>query len=161
MAEGSQAALARELVAHWEDGRIKMYAIHQALHCRRRSPELFQMGDYVPLGTGGTGGDRVVAFARRRATGAVLTVVARLAAAMTDGGARLPLGGEVWRDTWVEVPRDFPAVAYTNVFTGAVSTASLEDGRRMSVGELLAEFPIALLEAAPAFQRPADPRGTR
>ena len=71
IAAGSPAAVTRDLLAHWEDGRVKMYAIHRALHCRRRSPELFQAGDYVPLRTGGAGGDHLVAFARRRATGVV------------------------------------------------------------------------------------------
>jgi len=152
VADGDLAALAHELVARWEDGRIKLYAIHRALHCRRGSPALFQAGDYVPLQTGGSLADRLVALARRRATGVVLAVVPRLIAAVTDGGARLPVGREVWQDTWVEVPRDFPAAAYTNLFTGATSMAPLEDGRRLRVAELLAEFPIALLEAA-------DPRG--
>jgi (1->4)-alpha-D-glucan 1-alpha-D-glucosylmutase len=152
IAMGDLAALARELVARWEDGRIKLYAIHRALHCRRGSPALFQAGDYVPLQTGGSLADRLVAFARRRDTGVVLAVVPRLIASVTDGGARLPLGRAVWQDTWVEVPRDFPDAAYTNVFTGATSMAPLEDGRRIRIGELLAEFPIALLEAA-------DPRG--
>jgi (1->4)-alpha-D-glucan 1-alpha-D-glucosylmutase len=152
IAMGDLAALARELVARWEDGRIKLYAIHRALHCRRGSPALFQAGDYVPLQTGGSLADRLVAFARRRDTGVVLAVAPRLIASVTDGGARLPLGRAVWQDTWVEVPRDLPAAAYTNVFTEATSMAPLEDGRRIRVGELLAEFPIALLEAA-------DPRG--
>ena len=155
------ASVARDLLAHWEDGRIKLYVIRQALHCRRRWPELFLAGDYVPLDTGGAFADRLVALARRRASGVVLTVVPRLTAALTDDGARLPLGGEVWQDTWVDVPRDFPAAAYTNLFTGATSGAPLEDGRRMRVGDLLAEFPIALLEAAPASPVSRDARSPR
>jgi (1->4)-alpha-D-glucan 1-alpha-D-glucosylmutase len=147
ISESGQAALARELVAHWEDGRIKMYTIHRALHCRRRSPELFQMGDYVPLSTGGAGGDRVVAFARRRATSVVIVVAPRLAAALTDNGARFPVGPDPWQDTWVEMPRGFPAGAYAHLFTGAVVEASAGDARRLRAGDVLADFPIALMEA--------------
>ena len=149
IAAGSPAAVTRDLLAHWEDGRVKMYAIHRALHCRRRSPELFQAGDYVPLRTGGAGGDHLVAFARRRATGVAITVVPRLAAALTDNGARFPLGPDSWQDTWVEVPRDFPAGAYTDLFTGAAMEASAGEGRRLPVRDVLADFPIALMEAAP------------
>ncbi len=151
IAEGNLAGLAREVAERWEDGRIKLYAIHRALHCRRRSPDLFQAGDYVPLQTGGAVADRIVALARRRATGVVLAVAPRLVAALTDHGARLPLGADVWQDTWVEVPRDFPAAAYIDAFTGATVTVSPEDGRRFAVGDLLSEFPIALLESAPTF----------
>ena len=154
IAAGDLAALARELVAHWEDGRIKLYAIHRALHCRRRSPELFQAGDYIPLQTGGGGSDRIVAFARWRATGAVLAVAPRLVGALTNNGARLPMGADVWQDTWVEVPREFPAAAYLDAFTGATVTVSLEDGRRIAVGDLLADFPIALLESSPTIAPP-------
>jgi (1->4)-alpha-D-glucan 1-alpha-D-glucosylmutase len=143
---GDLAALAHELVAHWEDGRIKLYTICRALECRRRSPELFQTGDYVPLEAGGVGADRILAFARQRATEVVLTVVPRLTAALTGGGARLPLGPDVWQDTWVEAPQEHPAAAYGNLFTGATAHVSAGDVGRLRVGELLAEFPIALLE---------------
>jgi (1->4)-alpha-D-glucan 1-alpha-D-glucosylmutase len=149
IAEGNLAALARDLVAHWEDGRIKLYVIHRALQCRRRSPELFRSGEYVPLRTGGSCGDRLVAFARRRATGAVIAVAPRLTADLTDGGARLPLGQETWQDTWVEVPQDFPSGGYVHLFTGADVDVSARDGRRLPVRDLLADFPIAMMEAVP------------
>jgi (1->4)-alpha-D-glucan 1-alpha-D-glucosylmutase len=155
IAAGDLAALARELVAHWEDGRIKLYAIHRALHCRRRSPELFQAGDYLPLQTGGAAADRIVVFARWRATGAVVAVAPRVVGALTDSGARLPMGADVWQDTWVEVPREFPATAYIDTFTGAAVPVSGENGRRIVVGDLLADFPIALLESAPTVAPPS------
>jgi (1->4)-alpha-D-glucan 1-alpha-D-glucosylmutase len=150
IAKGDRAALARDLVAYWEDGQIKLYAIHRALQCRRRSPELFQAGDYVPLQTGGTAADRIVAFARRRASRVALVVAPRLTATLTDIGSRLPLGADVWQDTWLTLPQDFPADAYIDVFTGARTGARARDGGRLQVGELLADFPIALLECAAA-----------
>jgi (1->4)-alpha-D-glucan 1-alpha-D-glucosylmutase len=146
MAEGNLAALVRDLVARWEDGGIKLYAIHQALHCRRRSPELFHAGSYIPLQTGGFAGNRVLGFARQRATECVLTIVPRLTAALTDDGARLPVGPETWQDTWIEAPRSVSAGAYTDVFTGVRIPAATAKGGRLPVGDLLAEFPIALLE---------------
>lgn len=149
LAANDPAAVARALVAKWEDGLAKMYVIHRTLHCRRRSPELFQAGDYVPLRAGGAGGDHVVAFARRRAAAVAITVVPRLAAALTDGGSRLPMGSDIWRDTWVEVPRNFPGGPYGHLFTGATVEASDGDDRRLRVREALADFPVALLEAAP------------
>jgi (1->4)-alpha-D-glucan 1-alpha-D-glucosylmutase len=38
LAGGDHAALARELVARWEDGHIKLSTIHRALACRRGAP---------------------------------------------------------------------------------------------------------------------------
>jgi (1->4)-alpha-D-glucan 1-alpha-D-glucosylmutase len=149
IAGGGLVALARELLADWEDGRVKLYITHRALHCRRRCAELFHAGDYVPLQTKGMSADRVVAFARRRATRVVLTVVPRLTADVTDGGARLPVGPEVWQDTSVELPPGFSGTHYTNAFTGVTLRVTADNGRRLPVGTLLADLPVALLESGP------------
>ena len=76
-------------------------------------------------------------------------MVPRLTAAVTDGGARLPVGPDVWQETCVELPPEFPAAVYTNVFTGATVKATANDGRRLLVGNLLAELPVALMDAGP------------
>ena len=49
----------------------------------------------------------------------------------------------------MEVPRDFPSGAYANLFTGAAVEVSADESRRLLVRDVLADFPIALLEAAP------------
>jgi (1->4)-alpha-D-glucan 1-alpha-D-glucosylmutase len=153
IAGGDLGPLARDLVGAWPDGRIKLYIIHQALGCRRRLPVLFQLGDYVPLAATGEHADHLVAFARRRATAAVLVVVPRLVHRLSEGGSRVPLGVEAWGDTRLLLPRDFPEERYLDVFTGRPHTARAEtDG--LLVGELLADFPVALLEsAAPPVER--------
>lgn len=150
IAAGDLAELARELVEHWADGQIKLYTIHRALTYRRGAPDLFRMGDYVPLQTGGQAAEHICAFARRREARITLTVVPRLTARLTDLGARLPLGGEVWSDTCVALPQDFPEGPYHNMFTGAEVGVSRKDGGvALAVGEVLAGFPVALLEAPP------------
>jgi (1->4)-alpha-D-glucan 1-alpha-D-glucosylmutase len=146
IAQGNLAALARELVAQWEDGRIKLYTIQRALECRRQAPDLFHAGDYVPLRTGGASGDRVVAFARRGPGGAVLTVAPRLALPLSDGGARLPLGPEAWTDTRVFLPSGFPDGPYVNLFTGAeLGTVQTEGGAAFAAAEVMGEYPLGLL----------------
>jgi (1->4)-alpha-D-glucan 1-alpha-D-glucosylmutase len=148
IATGDLVGLARELVEEWPDGRIKLFTIHRALTYRRAAPDLFRRGDYVPLQTDGPHAEHLCAFARRQATAAVLTVVPRLAARLTDNGARLPLGREVWGDTWVFLPPDLPAGPYTNRFTGAQAEPVLRDaGMLLPAGEILADFPVALLVA--------------
>ncbi|MBI3455418.1 MAG: malto-oligosyltrehalose synthase [Candidatus Rokubacteria bacterium] len=145
---GDRAGLARDLVEQWEDGRIKLYTIHRALACRRAAPDLFRLGEYVPLLAGGPGAAHVCAFARRRATRAVLVVVPRLLGRLTGKGARLPLGRDVWGDTSVALPGEIPGGAYTHVFTGAAVRTGVREGTvALPVGEALAEFPVALLEA--------------
>jgi (1->4)-alpha-D-glucan 1-alpha-D-glucosylmutase len=146
VASGDLTALARELVAQWEDGRIKLYTVLRALECRRRSPDLFRAGDYVPLRTGGASGDRVVAFARRGPGGPVLTVVPRLVLPVTEGGARLPLGPETWTDTRIYVPADFPSGPYVNLFTGVeIATVETGGGPALAASEVMADYPLGLL----------------
>jgi (1->4)-alpha-D-glucan 1-alpha-D-glucosylmutase len=146
---GDPGSLARELVERWRDGRVKLYTIHRALDHRRRSPALFQAGAYVPLSAVGPNAARVCAFARLYQGDAALVVVPRLTAALTDGGARLPLGPDVWADTSVPLRRDLVAPAYRDVFTGTLVGASRFDGRTaLAVGAVLADFPVALLVPA-------------
>ena len=160
IAMGHLVELARELVEQWMDGRIKLYTIHRALTYRRRAPDLFRAGEYVPLSTGGAYAEHVCAFARRQATTAVLTVVPRLIGVLTDNGARLPLGTEVWGDTRVLLPRDLPAGPYLNLFTGTeVRTRPVDAAAGLPVGDLLAEFPVALLDLTPSPAM-ADSSGT-
>ncbi len=150
IASGDVSGLARDLVEHWGDGRIKLYTIHRALICRRQAPLLFQAGDYVPLSTVGDHAVHVCAFARRRATGIILTVVPRLTSPLTGDGTRLPLGRAVWGDTRVLLPRDFPGRPYLNLLTGTeLQPASSNSERSLALGEVLAEFPVALLDAGP------------
>jgi (1->4)-alpha-D-glucan 1-alpha-D-glucosylmutase len=148
VAAGDLAGLARDLVRDWPDGRIKLYTIWRALGCRRSAPDLFQAGAYVALAAAGRHAAHVCAFARRAGSAAVVVVVPRLTARLTDNGARPPLGAAVWADTHVLLPEELAAAAYVDVFTGAtVPGAPGGRGRALSVAELLAEFPVALLEA--------------
>jgi len=150
IAAGDLASLARDLVEYWPDGRIKLYTINRALTCRREAPDLFRAGEYIPLRTDGRHADRLCAFARRRESRTVLTVVPRLVAPVTDNGARLPLGRDLWADTWLVVPGDLGAGPYRNLFTGTELRPSVSDaGTVLAVGEILAEYPVALLEAGP------------
>jgi (1->4)-alpha-D-glucan 1-alpha-D-glucosylmutase len=151
IAAGDLPRLARELVEQWPDGRIKLYTIHRALTYRRGTPDLLRMGDYVPLQTGGRAAEHVCAFARRGAMRTIVTVVPRLTARLTDNGARLPLGADVWGDTRVVVPRDLPDGPYVNLFTGEEVRSGDRNGSPvLAIEDLLAEFPVALLASAPS-----------
>jgi (1->4)-alpha-D-glucan 1-alpha-D-glucosylmutase len=151
MEAGGLPELARELVENWPDGRIKLYAIHRALTCRRRLGDIFQSGAYVPLSAGGDRALHVCAFARHGEHGTALTLVPRLTASLTDNGARLPLGREVWGDTWLRLPWPAPPDAYVNRLTGTeVTVAPSDDGPILHVGDVLKEFPVALLETGPS-----------
>jgi (1->4)-alpha-D-glucan 1-alpha-D-glucosylmutase len=148
IAGGDLAQLCRELMEEWQDGRIKLYVTHRALDYRRRFPELFGSGAYLPLRTEGPAAEHLVAFARRHGPEVVVAVAPRLLADLTDSGLRPPLGDLVWRDTTVLLPAEFAAGPYRDLLTGHhVTPRPTPDSCALPIAELLAVFPVALLVA--------------
>jgi (1->4)-alpha-D-glucan 1-alpha-D-glucosylmutase len=145
---GDLGSLARELMETWEDGRIKLYAIHRLLAVRRAVPELFQRGAYVPLAARGDRADHLCGFARVLGEQALVVVVPRLAARLTDLGARLPVGPECWGNTRLELPADIRARTLRDLLTGEmVETHAGPGGGELAIAEILGTCPVAVLEA--------------
>ena len=137
--------LARSLMAEPADGRVKMFVIRQALAVRKRHAELFARGDYRPLEVQGAHADHVFAFARTGPGGPTLTIVPRLLAAR---GITEPVGTNYWDDTSLVLPTEIH-VPMRNAFTARqIEPKGSADERRLPIGEVLSDFPVALLEAA-------------
>jgi (1->4)-alpha-D-glucan 1-alpha-D-glucosylmutase len=134
-----RGGLARDLVKWWEDGRIKLYVIREALATRRGHVTLFQRGDYAPLEVSGGLADHVCAFVRVAPDDAAIVVVPRFLA--RRGVETPPLGSAYWDDARVATGANLGG-QFTNVFTG--TTVSVNDGVLL-VAEALADFPVALL----------------
>jgi len=132
----------------WRDGRPKLYLTWKVLELRREMPELFERGEYAPLGTEGEMHDHLVAFARNLEGEAVISVAPRLYAGVTDSsGALLPRTG-AWSSTRVEFPEYLRGVELRNVLTGETVRADERDGEAfVPAGELLRGFPVALFVA--------------
>ncbi len=138
--------LAAELLEHAEDGRIKLHVVQAALALRRARPELFAEGAYLPLAAQGERAEHVVAFARRRHDDEALCVVPRLCFGLAGGEQRPPVGA-LWGDTVLALPHAAPGATYRDRLTGATHTvAEHNGGMGLALRELLARFPVALLE---------------
>jgi (1->4)-alpha-D-glucan 1-alpha-D-glucosylmutase len=136
--ESNIAALPGELLAARADGRIKLFVTHRTLQARRDYRELFEQGEYLPLGVTGEHAAHVLAFARRQGERLAVTIAPRLLASLVGEDA-LPLG-EVWGDTAVELPPDAPPT-WRNVFTDE----SLKATQQIAVADALRRLPVALL----------------
>jgi (1->4)-alpha-D-glucan 1-alpha-D-glucosylmutase len=99
-------AVVRELLDTREDGRVKLYVTHRALSYRRERQDLFLQGEYVPVAATGPLDRHISAFARRYGNHAVLLVVPRLLAQVIPDPTTLPLGPELWSDSWLLLPPD-------------------------------------------------------
>jgi (1->4)-alpha-D-glucan 1-alpha-D-glucosylmutase len=128
-----------ELLASWQDGRIKQAVIRAVLDARRRHPEIFAAGDYLPLDATGAAGGHVVAFGRRSSAGSAVVVLPRLAQTLVGPGA-FPVGIDAWDDCVITLPSGDDAVL-TDVITGRRH----EHRGELRVAEVLADLPVALL----------------
>ncbi|MEY6432199.1 malto-oligosyltrehalose synthase [Thioalkalicoccus limnaeus] len=114
-----------EILARSDDGLPKLWIIREALALRRRRPEMFgPNGAYQPLAAAGAKAEHAVAYLRGAG---VLILVPRLVIGL----------GDDWQDTRLPLPPG----RWQNRFTGA-----LLNGGSTPVADLLAPFPVALLE---------------
>jgi (1->4)-alpha-D-glucan 1-alpha-D-glucosylmutase len=143
-ADADAAGFARVLLSHWTDGRVKLYLIWRALGCRQERPELFGNGEFLPAQTVGSRSQHIISFLRRRGEEAALVVIPRWVADLPNGAdesARL----QFWNETRVQLPFESPA-SWRNVFTGRTAETTPGAGSRfLDVGDLLQDFPMALL----------------
>ncbi|MFW5692791.1 MAG: malto-oligosyltrehalose synthase [Thermoguttaceae bacterium] len=147
------AQFARELGASPRDTRLKLLVTWRTLQFRRHHEALFAAGSYEPLRVEGAKAGHVCAFARRlpAAAGAeeqsAVVIAPRLLAQLTpqqaDEKTVQPMGEAVWGDTRVMLPEPVPA-NLQNLFTGDTIPGAVE----LPLGRALAEFPVALFEAA-------------
>jgi (1->4)-alpha-D-glucan 1-alpha-D-glucosylmutase len=118
------AKAATEAMRRVEDGLPKLWTIHKALCLRRERPKSFGAdAAYTPLRVRGSKAGHVIAYLRGDD---VVTVVPRL----------VSLLAAEWEQTAVKLPEG----RWTNRLTGA----SVEGGK-VAVGDLLRDFPVALL----------------
>jgi (1->4)-alpha-D-glucan 1-alpha-D-glucosylmutase len=138
--------LARDLLRHWEDGRIKLYLTWRALAFRRQQRDLFAGGAYLPLTATGARRENVFAFARRHGRAWAAVAVPRLLTGLAPPG-RAPVGRGVWGAAALALPGGAPE-RWANVLTGETLEATMSRGaRRLPLDRIFRSFPVALLES--------------
>jgi len=144
---GEAGETTRDLLAGWPDGRIKQHVLSRILNFRRRHPELFLEGDYVPLSAGGELSQHVVAFARRNLEDWSLTITPRLIAKLVQGPGSL-CDPSLWADSTLVLPDGAPD-SWRDVLTGAGVRAARQNGNTVIKLEDVFRFaPFAQLVAS-------------
>jgi (1->4)-alpha-D-glucan 1-alpha-D-glucosylmutase len=139
--------LARDLVATRRDGAIKLYLIHKTLAYRGEMRDLFESGRYLPLEAKGEKAGNLCIFDRSLDMQSAVVVAPLFFTRLAEGPEGLPFGAEVWGDTRIVIPFDFPANRYRNIFTGEIVTSMSEgDTSVLYLADVLGAFPVALLE---------------
>jgi (1->4)-alpha-D-glucan 1-alpha-D-glucosylmutase len=143
-------ALIQDLLQNSANGQIKLFVTATALRYRRDHARLFLDGAYRPLNGFGVRERHLFSFARTYEDKTVVAVVPRLVVGLLPEPFTLPLGNGVWGDTRLELPAAAPGAIYRNLFTGETVRPVPVEGRPMcAIAEVLATFPVALLERLP------------
>ena len=138
------ASAARDFVEHWPDGRIKLHVIRKTLAYRLKNDELFSKGDFISLEARGRRAEHLIAYMRRLGDLCAITVVPRWLAASQGDSCQTDLR-EFWQDTTLVLPRE-TLRSWRNIFTDlATSSQPSDDNQTLLAGDLLAQFPVALL----------------
>jgi (1->4)-alpha-D-glucan 1-alpha-D-glucosylmutase len=139
-AASDRLALMQDLLAHWQDGRIKLYLMHKLLRFRRAQSEFFTAADYTALRGSGPLGDRICAFARHKGNRWAMAIAPRLVGEMVYNGSA-PIG-EAWGKSVLDLPLHAPAH-----WLDVVSGERLESGpgNQLMICDILKYFPVSLL----------------
>ncbi|MCD4781329.1 MAG: malto-oligosyltrehalose synthase [Candidatus Omnitrophica bacterium] len=122
-----------------QDGRIKLFLIHQILQCRRQQEELFLDGTYHPLTVKGTHEDCLVAFYRKRKNTVVLVIAPRFFTEIVKTDES-PTGENVWGETFIECPQELVGRGFN-----AITRKTFDIMPDLNVGHVLKVFPVAIL----------------
>ena len=135
-----------EMLANWQDGRIKLYVTTAGLRLRRELSAVFLDGEYVPLQVEGDRKDHLVAFARILGNRSVVAVVPRLVAGLAGTGNRLPVGAEVWDQSAIVIPQNLAGHKFQNVLTREEVRPELaSEGPKLLPGDTFRVLPVAIL----------------
>ena len=139
--------LAQSLLAHPEDGLVKLFMTHQALHFRKRYSRLFQHGAYHPLEAQGTQHEHVCAFLRQDQKQSCVTITPRFVTSLVSDPTSFPSSHDTWEDTWLHLPASFLDHPMTNVLTGEIVTPQNRSGMvGLPLESVFQTWPFALLE---------------
>jgi (1->4)-alpha-D-glucan 1-alpha-D-glucosylmutase len=130
-----------ELLANWDDGRLKQFLIARLLAVRREIPQLFAEGKYLPLETSGHLAGHFLGFARVLPKCAAITVFCRLPAKLLGGRRGDALCISNYQGTRIRVPPEVQG-SFSDAF---LPERTVSVGSSAPIGQLLNRMPFAFL----------------
>ena len=140
-----RAGVMADVLANAHDGRVKLMILQAALRHRRACPALYADGRYEPIEAVGAKAGHVVAYRRATDSGSLVVAVPRLVVGLTEGQDVLPMGEDVWGDTFLPLPFGL-GDRLRNLITAEWVTVEERGGEAgVFVGAVTRQFPIVML----------------
>ena len=137
-----------DLLAGWQDGRIKLLLTAAGLRMRRADPELFLSGAYIPLEADVTVPGGVVAFARSHGDRVAIFAGPRLVSSLMGNELRLPVGVDTWKTSRVFLPPELAARTFQHAITGAeLRPTTASEQAWLLLGQIFEHVPVGMLQA--------------
>jgi (1->4)-alpha-D-glucan 1-alpha-D-glucosylmutase len=137
--------LLKDLVNHPDvHGRSKLLLTWKLLQLRQKHPSLFQYGEYIPLAVHGSRSEHALAFGRRTRDEFAVIIAPRLWGKLL-GAETDVFNVELWEDTFVEIPADWPRVGYQNWITCEACTLPEQNEMRIHLKDCAKVIPWVLL----------------
>jgi (1->4)-alpha-D-glucan 1-alpha-D-glucosylmutase len=141
-----RTAAVAEMIANWQDGRVKMLVTTLGLRLRREWADVLRTGRYLPLVTDLTVAAGIVAFARIHDSRAALFIAPRFTSQLAPATAALPLGGDAWKTTRIILPAELRGRSFRNHFTGADVLPTAAGGDEwIFAGQVFETLPVGIL----------------
>lgn len=134
---------ASSLSACWPDrytGKIKLLLLHQLLLLRKSMPDLFALGEYIPLQVKGKYASHIFAFARKQELHWLITVIPLHLPQLMENVEEV--FNADWENTRIILPAHAP-LKWQNLLTGEKGTA---EDLALPVTDIFNEFPLGLLQ---------------
>jgi (1->4)-alpha-D-glucan 1-alpha-D-glucosylmutase len=140
------AAAGREALRKWledtrTEGGMKLFATHTLLHFRKRHPDLFMQGAYLPLPVEG-GEKKVLAYARKWQDQWALIIIPMGLGTASPGTPPGAAPAAICRGLRLRLPAEWPS-AWMHLFTGEL----VSTGEGLCLERLMEAYPVAVLDA--------------
>lgn len=128
-----------DLKKDFSSGNIKMFCLRKALEQRRKFPEVFEKGDYIPIAVREPFKDKVIAYGRKEGENYFITLVPVLVTRLFAENLQPMENIEI--QSVLNLPKAFPG-KWENIYTGAL----LNNETNWTFKKLFQDFPVALLK---------------
>lgn len=129
-----------------EDGRIKLFLTMQMLEIRKRAPNVFSKGNYLPIEVEGERSKHLIGFVRTFEKKTVIVIATRYFASLSQDN-KFIVDPQIWNKTHVLLPKELRNNSYRNIFSGKILQKENLENSKINLVEVFHPLPLVLLES--------------